>query len=121
GRRELSCPPDFAAPRCEARAGVTQLVECQLPKLNVVGSIPIARSTQLAKRGRVTNAVDQESVRRASEVASMCHLLAGSNLALPSRSGRHPPRKRYGHRGFRSPPTGRVSAFPATDSILSQE
>ena len=26
------------------KAGVTQLVECQLPKLNVVGSSPIARS-----------------------------------------------------------------------------
>ena len=25
-------------------AGVTQLAECQLPKLNVVGSIPITRS-----------------------------------------------------------------------------
>ena len=25
-------------------AGVTQLVECQLPKLNVAGSSPVARS-----------------------------------------------------------------------------
>ena len=27
-----------------ADAGVTQLVECQLPKLNVAGSSPVARS-----------------------------------------------------------------------------
>ncbi len=26
------------------RAGITQLVECQLPKLNVAGSSPVARS-----------------------------------------------------------------------------
>ena len=26
------------------RAGITQLAECQLPKLNVAGSIPVARS-----------------------------------------------------------------------------
>ncbi len=25
-------------------AGITQLAECQLPKLNVAGSIPVARS-----------------------------------------------------------------------------
>ena len=30
-------------------AGVIQLVECQLPKLDVVGSSPIARSLEVAK------------------------------------------------------------------------
>src|SRR4029079_9326770 len=30
-----------------SRAGVTQLAECQLPKLNVAGSNPVSRSTSL--------------------------------------------------------------------------
>jgi hypothetical protein len=34
----------------KARAGVTQLVECQLPKLNVAGSIPVSRSTKTPLR-----------------------------------------------------------------------
>jgi hypothetical protein len=31
-------------PNDEAAAGLTQLVECQLPKLNVAGSSPVSRS-----------------------------------------------------------------------------
>jgi hypothetical protein len=31
------------------RAGVTQLAECQLPKLNVAGSIPVSRSTVMSR------------------------------------------------------------------------
>ena len=43
---------DFQAVHCLAklsvsRAGVTQLAECQLPKLNVAGSNPVSRSTPL--------------------------------------------------------------------------
>jgi len=44
---------------------------CQLPKLNVVGSIPIARSIQLATTGRVTNPVDPACVRRARDRVSV--------------------------------------------------
>ena len=45
GSPRLGCRP--RAPRLGSppqRAGVTQLVECQLPKLNVEGSSPFARS-----------------------------------------------------------------------------
>src|SRR6185369_4910543 len=40
--------PQAGAPRGrDSRAGVTQLAECQLPKLNVAGSNPVSRSTSL--------------------------------------------------------------------------
>jgi hypothetical protein len=35
-------------PMISPRAGLTQLVECQLPKLNVAGSSPVSRSLHSA-------------------------------------------------------------------------
>jgi hypothetical protein len=34
----------------ESNAGIAQLVECQLPKLNVAGSNPVARSEAIFKK-----------------------------------------------------------------------
>ena len=34
----------YIFPRLTKRAGIAQLVECKLPKLEVAGSIPVARS-----------------------------------------------------------------------------
>ena len=43
-RRSLASHRGFAR-LAISRAGVTQLAECQLPKLNVAGSNPVSRST----------------------------------------------------------------------------
>jgi hypothetical protein len=46
GREHESAPE--APPRTVFNAGVIQLVECQLPKLDVAGSSPVARSWRAA-------------------------------------------------------------------------
>ena len=49
------------------RAGVTQLVECQLPKLNVAGSSPVARSIRCPIGGEAAIG----SVRRGRPLAAI--------------------------------------------------
>jgi hypothetical protein len=47
GAREPLAGRSPVAKLAVSRAGVTQLAECQLPKLNVAGSNPVSRSTPL--------------------------------------------------------------------------
>ena len=44
-----ACRPWLAAAGRSSRAGITQLVEYELPKLEVAGSIPVARSKEIKK------------------------------------------------------------------------
>jgi hypothetical protein len=82
----------------------------QLPKLNVEGSIPFARSTQASFSGRFTTAADRGRNSRAAEVPSMRHVLAGTKLALRATPSAHSLRKRSIHGQLRPRPRGRVSA-----------
>ena len=46
--QKSTCPEQrYLANITSSDAGVAQLVECQLPKLNVAGSNPVARSNQI--------------------------------------------------------------------------
>lgn len=54
-------------------AGVTQLVECQLPKLNVAGSSPVSRSSLIEISTRI---LILRNARSAFSGITSCHIRA---------------------------------------------
>ena len=85
-----------------SRAGVTQLAECQLPKLNVAGSNPVSRSTSLpdrtpgrARHGAVVHRVRGGPLRRGKigvvrVTPEAYHLIARAGSSTARRSDRCP-------------------------------
>ena len=84
-----------------SRAGVTQLAECQLPKLNVAGSNPVSRSSPPLRPARA---------RSCREASGRCTRTTPSETAGDSTWPPTPVEPLKG--GTRNPP---LAAKPAAD------